>query len=258
MSQPLVTVVIPCHNHARWVNEAIGSVLAQDYPSKQIVVVDDGSTDGSSAAIKFTLESPSGPTRIEEPDVFWGTRRGNPTPIMVCTFSQARGPSFARNYGIRAGGEGSPLFAFLDSDDLYLPGKLSRSVAKWQESPQHIGGVYSDYETFNADTGARVREYKEPFSRERLVRECVANMDSLVSKAALDACGVFDETMRTCEDYDLWMRVSEKFILVHIPEALVAIRVGDHSSSTTVPNEVWQANWQKVMRKAQARMQNAT
>lgn len=251
MSDPLVTVVIPCHNHARWVNDAIDSVVAQDYPSKRVVVVDDGSEDGSAAAVCFRLQNLAAPTRQSEPEVHWGDRKG--THVMVCRFRQARGPSFARNYGIRAGWDSTDVFAFLDSDDLYLPCKLSRSVEKWKEAPHHVGAVYTDYETFDERTGVRVRQYKEPFSRERLVRECLPNMDSLVSKQALEQCGGFDEDMRVAEDYDLWMRISEKFMIVHLAEPLLAVRVGDHSSTAGVPREVWERNWRRVMQKAQAR-----
>lgn len=254
MNQPPVTCVIPCHNHAQWVNSAIDSVVAQDYPNKRIIVVDDGSEDGSTAAIMHQTPGMVGPVGQGEPEVYWGHRGASKTPVMLCRFSQARGPAFARNYGIKAGMDGTELFAFLDSDDVYLPGKISRSVAKWAEAPEHVGAVYTDYETLNERTGVRVREHKEPFSRERLFRECLPNMDSLVSKAAFEKVGLLDETLRTCEDYDLWLRLSERFMVVHVPEALLLLRVGDHSSTARVPSDTWQACWRRVMEKAQARM----
>ena len=252
MPEPLVTAVIPLHNHADWVMDAVHSVAGQDYPNKRIVVVDDGSTDNPSGAVMERLEGITlGPPDVE-PITCLGTIRG--TQVMFCRFRQARGPSFARNYGVKAAWEGTDVFFFLDSDDVYEQGKLSRSVAKWQEAPEHIAVVYSDFDTLNPRTGLRVRQYKEPYSRERLVRECQPNCDSLVSKLALKECGLFDESLRTCEDYDLWLRLSERFVLVHLPESLVTIRVGDHSSTATVNREAWEENYRRVMEKARARM----
>lgn len=256
MSDPLVTVVIPCHNHLEWVNLAIDSVVSQDYPNKRIVVVDDGSTDGSFRAVVERLKDAKVVRHAGEPEVWSGTaqvRGQGDTLVLACRFTQAYGPASARNYGIQAGWEDTDVFMFLDSDDEYLPGKMARSVARWAEASQHIGAVYSDYDTLNPATGLRLRQYKEPFSRARLLQECLPNMNSLVSKQALEQCGVLDETLRTCEDYDLWLRISEKFILVHLPEPLLLLRVGDHSSTATVARENWQRNWQKVMAKVRAR-----
>lgn len=253
MNEP-ITVVIPCHNHKQWVNDAIDSVIAQDYPNKRIVVVDDGSTDGSTGAVinRFTDRQFS---PIVQPSICMGKING--VDILSARFTEARGPSFARNYGIKVGWEQTEAFMFLDSDDKYMPGKISKSVAKWRDAPHHVGAVYSDFDTYSPTTQLTIRHYKEPFSRERLVQECLPNMDSLVSRFAFDQCGLFDEHMRTCEDYDLWMRIAEKFIIVHIPEPLLVLRVGEHSSSSTVPSAIWQQNWNRVMAKAKARMSNA-
>lgn len=254
MSEPCVTVVVPLHNHQDWICDALDSVAKQDYVNKRVIVVDDGSTDISAEMVLNVLTEVKEPMTQSQPWVCMGKYEG--MDLMLCRFNDARGPSFARNYGIKAASQGTDLYAFLDSDDIYLPSKLTKSVEQWKLAPEHVGGVYSDYETFNSQTGIRVREYKEPFSRERLVRECIVNMDSLVSKEALTRCGVFDETLRVAEDYDLWLRISEKFVLVHIPECLVSIRVGSHSSTATVSKDVWQKSWHTVMEKAKTRMQN--
>jgi len=252
-NMPLVTVVIPCHNHEKWVNDALDSVLWQSYPNKRIIVVDDGSTDDSANKVYKRLYRPRGPQQQGEPIVCVGKAQPRmETEVMLCRFSKASGPSFARNWGIRVAWEGTDAFCFLDSDDTYLPGKIEKSVAKWQEVPDFIGAVYTDYDTLNGE-GIRLRQYKEPFSRIRLMQECLPNCDSLVTKAAIKKCGWFDEEMRTCEDYDLWMRISEEFAIVHIPESLVTVRVGSHSSTATVASEVWQKNWSRVMAKAKAR-----
>mgnify|MGYP003151183260 FL=1 len=78
-----------------------------------------------------------------------------------------------------------------------------------------------------------------------------------ISKESLEATcedtGYYDKTMRTCEDYDLWMRISEKFIIAHVPKSLTMVRVTGDNSSFIVNQEVWQKNWTRVMQKAQDR-----
>jgi hypothetical protein len=121
-----------------------------------------------------------------------------------------------------------------------------------------IGVVYGDYDTFHSSTGKIIREYKEPYNRKRLVQECIVHSGSLISKQALEAVleetGFYDSTMRTCEDYDLWMRISEKFIIAHVPKSLTKVRVTGDNSSFIVNQEIWRDNWVKVMEKRQQRM----
>lgn len=243
---PRVSAVIPCHNHADCVLNAVYSLVKQDYPVEQVVVVDDGSTDGSSATIRegMSFSSCQGGITV-------GAVDGFKTPIILLSFDRPRGPAFARNQGIRYAWQNTELFALLDADDLYLPGKIRRSVEKWLESPELIGAVYSDYETFNPISGLVVREYKPPYSREHLMRECIVNCDSLVSRDAFEKCGLFDESQRVCEDYALWASLSEKFLLSHLPENLLRIRVGERSSTSTVPKQVWEECWRRVMLKFQ-------
>lgn len=219
-SHPRVTVIIPCYNRARWVGQAVTSALSQDYPCR-VVVIDDGSSDGSADAV---------PKRPE---------------VTVLRLETPHGPSFARNHGIRDTFGTTEVFAFLDSDDFYRPGKISKSVAKLADG---VAVVYSDYDTLRED-GLLQREWKEPFSRARLFRECVVSSHALVTKRALEVCGFFDEDLRVCEDYDLWLRLSNKFAVEHIPESLVTMRVGSHDSTATVKKEVWEASWRRVREK---------
>ncbi len=264
---PMVTCIIPCHNHERWVTGAIESVAIQDYPNKQVCVIDDGSRDFSRSIIlelmkdvkkqsvqnfSFSLNSSKINNYKENENLFFGKVPNTNIDIMLEVWDDAKGPSFARNRGIALSRDFTDLYAFLDSDDIYEQGKLTKSVQIWMTAPDIIGGVYSDYDTVNSE-GIRHREYKIPYSRESLLRDCIINCDSLVSKAAIDAVGGFDETLRVCEDYDLWMRVSEKFILAHIPESLVTIRIGEHSSTDTVAKATWDGCYQRVFQKMMER-----
>ena len=116
-----------------------------------------------------------------------------------------------------------------------------------------VGVVYGDYDTYHTSTGVKIREFKEPFNRRRLINECIIHSGSVVSKEALVATkedtGYYDENMRTCEDYDLWMRISELFMVVHIAKALTFVRITGANSSFIIDNETWQKNWQRVVDK---------
>lgn len=247
-----VTVVIPCHNHVQWVTQAIDSVVKQDYAHKQIVVVDDGSTDNSHLSVLNHMYKPRGPKEQGSPWIAKGQVMHSQVPITLLRFTQAGGPSRARNVGIDYGWTETDVFAFLDSDDLYEPGKLSKSINVIKEDTDHIGVVYSDFDTFNSN-GLRVRQHKPSFSRQKLLMECIVNCDSLVTKRAIELCGAFDETLRVCEDYDMWLRISEKFLITHIPEQLVRVRVGEHSATSTVTSETWHNNYRKVFEKLRER-----
>jgi hypothetical protein len=124
-------------------------------------------------------------------------------------------------------------------------------------SPQ-IGVVYADTDILNTETEIKTREFREPFDRNRLLQECIVHSGSLISREALegvkDENGYYDRNMRTCEDYDLWMRISEKFIVFHIAEPLTLVRIQPQNSSITVDKSVWENNWQRVM--AKTRMRN--
>lgn len=242
---PVVTAVIPCHNHEAWVVDSINSVVSQDHRPLRIVVVDDGSTDRS---VERVCEAYG---LVEaRPRQFQGMVRDAPTILL--SLPDAGGPAAARNLGIRVGWEGTDYFALLDSDDLYEPGKIARSLEILEEDPL-VGLVYSDFDTLRPD-GVRLRQYKEPFGRGRLLRECLPNSDSLIARRVFETVGLFDESLRTCEDYDMWLRISEKFLAVHIAEPLLTIRVGAHSSTATVPTDVWRSCYARVFEKLRERV----
>ena len=223
--QPRVTVIIPCHNHADMVGDAIDSVSMQNYRPINIVVVDDGSTDNPSEAIK---------------------NKNTDVPITVIRNESPLGPSAARNIGIEKMWEETDVFMMLDADDLYLNNKVSKSVQKFVQNPSHIGIVYTDAIIKNIHTKTKINEFRRPFNRQELEKECIISNTPLVSKQAFEAAGGYDEGMRTCEDWDLWLRITESFVAVHIPEPLHIYHVTGKNSSDVVPQEVWQENWKKI------------
>ena len=224
-SAPRVTVVIPCHNHADMLPNAVKSVLIQNYRPIKICVVDDGSDDNP----KSKLEDINGDIEI--------------------TFirnDSAKGPSAARNIAIDTMWNDTDLFVMLDADDLYLQNKIKKSVDKFLEYPEYTGIVYTDAIIKNINTGTEVREFRHYFDRDELENECIISNTPMISRSAFERCGGYDETMRTCEDWDLWLRVTENFMAIHIPEMLHVYHVTGKNSSDVVSQEVWQQNWAKI------------
>jgi glycosyltransferase involved in cell wall biosynthesis len=185
----LITVVIPTFNCADFLVEAIRSVLAQAYEDYEIIVVDDGSTDHTEAALR-----PFG-NRIryirQEPG----------------------GPSVARNRGIlEARGE---LIAFLDADDLWRPTKLARQVEHLDHHPEAVL-IYSDFTRgpnpgSNNDSRLKAFKPRDPAdSFHALLEEnFIATSTVVVRREALARAGLFDPTLKGSEDFDLWLRLAK-------------------------------------------------
>ena len=117
------------------------------------------------------------------------------------------------------------------------------------EDPSRTGIVYTDAVIKNLNTGTEVHEYREPFNRQRLERECIISNTPLINKTAFGKSGGYDETMRTCEDWDLWLRITEEFVAIHIPELGSVYHVTGRNSTDVVPIEIWQQNWAKIREK---------
>jgi glycosyltransferase involved in cell wall biosynthesis len=244
-----VTVYSAAFNRASWLKGWAESVERQEYPAKRMLVVDDHSQDETFAAAVALMEdakqlpAPPGAERLVS-----GKTKGA-VGLAVLRLEKNSGPSGARNFAIRTAWPDTDIFANLDSDDRYLDGYLSRMAPLLRDDM--VGAVYCDYETVSPNL--TVREYKEPFSRKRILEDCLLCNNSLVHKRAFEAAGVYDEQMRVAEDWDLWLRISEHFLLVHVPEALLQIHAGPHGSATTVPPGRWAADRQRAFAKLAAR-----
>ena len=240
---PVVAVVIPLHNHTNFIEGCIKSVAMQDYPAKFCVVVDDNSTDDGFEHVLSLLQDKS--TKDLPEGVFSGTIDGLHT-IVLQNDSDIHGPSIARNIGMKVVWESCHMFGVLDADDEYLPNKLSKSVKVLIEDPKMIGLVYSDVILYDVETDTSVHEFRRPFDRERLEQENIISNAPLINKLALHEVGIYDNTLRTCEDWDLWLRITEKFVAIHIPEPLQMYRITGFNATQTVDNEQWQRDWQQV------------
>jgi len=212
-----ISAIIPTFNRREMVVEAIGSVLAQRDVQFELIVVDDGSTDGTAEAIEHVLEQAVTPVHV--------IQTGN------------RGAAAARNLGVEAAT--APLIAFLDSDDLWHPEKLARQLSYLRE---HRGCVISQCNELWIRNGRRVN----PGLRHRKrggdifvesLRTCLISPSAVMMSTALFRdLGGFDETMLAAEDYDLWLRILLHHEVGLIEENLVTRRAGHGDQlSATVP-----------------------
>lgn len=200
---PEISVIIPTHNGARFIPHAIRSVMSQDFSDYEIIVVDDGSDDGTASEI----------------------RRQFPE---VRVFSQSNGgPARARNHGIRVAR--GRYVAFLDDDDLWEPQKLSKQVRLLQ-SRNDLSMVFTDWVPFRDDGTIGRASSRSTLMEGDLVRNIflysgVATPTVMVRKAILESVGGFDEELHIGEDDNLWMRIALDAGVSHIPEVLVRVRV---------------------------------
>lgn len=252
---PAVAVIITNHNYGQWILTAITSAISQDYPNKKIYIYDDGSTDDSVEILNKLLQ-------IDEKDSsrLYANIQGVDVYAYNCTenrLKEAKGPSYGRNRLIEAAINECHAFACLDADDYWLQGKLSESMIKIIEKPDKIGAVYTDTVGINVHTGHKYREFRESFSFSRLLEHNMVHSGCVISKAALQKVGVYDEEMRVAEDYDLWIRIAEHFQIYHIPKPLVVLRTGNYNSTATVSKEIWNKNWKRITTKMKDRHKNA-
>lgn len=202
---PEVSVIIPTYNRGWILKEAIDSVLAQDFTDFELIVVDDGSTDDTKKILDDYNRD------------------------LVVIRQSNKGVSAARNRGINAAA--GRLLAFLDSDDLWLPGKLATQVAFFDANPS---AVINQTEEIWIRNGVRVnpkvRHHKfTGMIFERSLALCLVSPSAVMVKRSLfDEVGLFDEDLPACEDYDLWLRISWRYP-VHLIETPFIIKRGGHA-----------------------------
>ena len=204
----LVTVVITCYNHGRFLGEAIESVLSQSYQSFEVIVVDDGSTDDTrEVAARY--------------------------PQVRCISQPNQGLSAARNRGIQEGrGE---FFVFLDADDRLLPPALEAGVKALSERPE-CALAFGDYRAITSDgtvflesTAASVQtDYYAALLRTNCIE---MHATVIYRRAVFQSIGTFDTSLKACEDYDLYLRVSRKLPICHYAVQVAEYRQHDSNMS---------------------------
>ncbi|MDH5537022.1 MAG: glycosyltransferase [Betaproteobacteria bacterium] len=244
---PVVSVIMPVYNVKPFVGAAVASVLDQTYRDFELIVVDDGSTDGSLSVVLSIV-------------------RNFRDPRVRLTSQPNRGLAGARNTGIR--GARGRYVAFLDSDDLWEPEKLAAHVRHLESSPD-VGVSYSPSE-FIDDAGRRLGYYQMPKltgvdASHILLRNPVGNGSApVIRRETLQAIrftdsrnGVpeqcyFDESFRQSEDIECWVRIATTtpWRFEGLARPLTLYRVNATGLSAQLEKQF--ASWERMLAKAQA------
>jgi glycosyltransferase involved in cell wall biosynthesis len=219
---PLVSIITPTYNMAKYLTETIESVLSQDYPNIEYIVVDGASTDGS----LDILERYQGRLRyFSEPD---------------------RGPSDAAWKGFRqARGE---IFAWLNADDTFLPGAVRKGVEYFQAHPE-TDVVYGEGWWID-ESGATIGRYPTlPFDAKVLERDCfICQPASFIRATAYRRCEL-DPSVNRSFDYDLWIRMAKAGISFDaIPQYLANSRMHTGAKTIYERDSVFQASMDLLKR----------
>jgi len=212
---PTVSVVIPTYNQGSLLPEAIASVRAQKWPDVEIIVVDDGSTDDTKQVLDQLATAG---------DLRW--------------FRQSNaGAAAARNRGIQAAtGE---WIAFLDADDIWLPPKLAIQFEQLKKHRADFSFTDSRLRFANGhESDLCCPIFERPLFHQLLTGNLFGTPTVILRKSCFERVGLFDEQLRTGEDWDMWLRLASTFTHVWIKEPLSVIRTISKSkfNVTTLAN----------------------
>jgi glycosyltransferase involved in cell wall biosynthesis len=204
--QPLVTIVLPSLNHGHFIRDAIDSVLAQDYPAIELILMDGGSTDDTPSVV---AEYGSQVRFVSESD---------------------RGQADAINKGWRLG-RGS-ILSWLCADDLLLPGAVSAVVKQFTQEPD-VDLVYGDYEEWELPRDRLVVGEVGPPDVWKLTHHYMyfAQPTTFVRRSVLEAVGYLDEQLNWTMDWDLFIRVAWRGPMAYVPRPLARMRVYDQTKT---------------------------
>ena len=209
-----VSVIIPTYNRADFISECVQSVLAQTLPAREVIIVDDGSTDAT-----YNILNDLGFNSISTSKT-----------VLRYIFQKNQGVSSARNLGIKEAK--SEYIALLDSDDLWLKGKLDRQIIAFRDDIQNRRLCHTD--EIWVRNGIRVNQHKKHKKSGGNVFQsclklcCISPSSTMLHRSVFEDYGFFDEDLPACEDYDFWLRYSSKEEVIFINEPLI-IKKGGHS-----------------------------
>ena len=210
---PLVSVVTPSYNTGRFIEETLRSVYEQDYPRVEHIVLDSGSTDETPSIL---ARYPS--VRVVSP------APGGVTEKVNLGFSLASGE----------------VLAWINADDFYLPGAISRAVAALRANP-NAALVYCNYLHVDEDSVEVDRERSKQAGFRELIEErnYVPHQTAFFRREALEQIGEVDTRYPLVQDWDLWIRMSKEFPIVHVDDWWAAFRVSRGQRSDVHKYAFW-------------------
>jgi glycosyltransferase involved in cell wall biosynthesis len=218
---PKVSVVIPTYNGAKFLREAVESVLAQTYRDIDIIIVDDGSTDNTAELVA-----------------------GMKDPRIRYIFHENRGVAAARNTGILA--SQAEYIVWQDSDNILFADAIEKHVAFMDKHPE-VGFSHGQFFTIDEDgrplRKGRPRGPKKTFIRDGmeelthlLLGDRTIGLFFMIRRSALDDVGLFNPKLRMSEDWEIWIRLAKKYAVGHVAEPLAKVRM--HNNSMTALSKV--------------------
>ena len=211
---PLVSVIIPAYNRAPLLKEAVRSVLAQSFRDIEIIIADDGSTDGTPSMLREleekSLSAPEGP------------------PLRLLRQDHRGMAGQVRNFAVQAAS--GRYLAFLDSDDLWLPEKLSRQLPFFGKPPGlrlvHTRELWLRQGRVISQKGQRHRRFGDVFGD--ALEKCILGPSTVVLERSLfDEIGGFREDLEVAEDYELGLRITALHEIGYVDEPLTVKRAGE-------------------------------
>ena len=199
-----VSVIIPVYNRVKLIDRSINSVINQTYPINEIIVIDDGSNDGTYELVKRSF------------------------PQVILKYQENKGVSNARNVGINSAK--SKWIAFLDSDDEWLPNKIEDQI--------NLLDINFSFKICHTDEfWIRNQVRVNPMKKHRkyggdiynnCLPLCVISPSSIIiHKDIFNDVGLFDEELPVCEDYDMWLRICSKYSVLFLDQKLIK-KYGGH------------------------------
>jgi glycosyltransferase involved in cell wall biosynthesis len=216
-NSPLVSIIIPVYNGSDYLAEAIDSALAQTYKNIEVLVINDGSKD-------------NGATR----DIALGY--GDKIRYLE---KENGGVATALNFGIKE--MKGKYFSWLSHDDKYFPNKIEHQIDFLSTLNEKTAVLYSDIEYIDSHSTSIMQikflHYPPELFRPAFIKYgLISGCTLLVPKICFKECGLFNPTLRTTQDYDLWFRISEKFQFIHIQEILIQSRVHENQDTRKLQN----------------------
>ena len=215
---PLVSIIIPVYNGANYLAEAIDSALNQTYSNCEIIVINDGSCDNGETEIL---------AKSYGDDIFYYDKPNG-------------GVASALNYGIRQmKGE---YFSWLSHDDYYAPNKIKKEINVVMESGDRTALVQAEYEFYHMNSGTFTKtDFHKYYSMDQLTNSVFSVLQlqihacsALIHKSHFDRVGMFDESLKSVQDIDMWFRIFRNQKSLFIPEVLHFVREHDEAGSNTI------------------------
>lgn len=210
-----ITAIIPTYKRPQQSLRALESVLCQTYPCKEVLFIDDASGDETVSTLTHYIN------------------KNNLDHVKIIEHSANSGVSAARNTGIR--NANCNWLAFLDSDDEWLPEKLNMQKKSLEQSGLLFSHTDEFWKRNNKEVKKKSKHKKHGgFVFADCIKMCfIGPSTSLMHKILFNKIGLFDENMRLCEDYDLWLRLSSQFEIGYVDQKLI-IKHGGHADQLSL------------------------